>query len=162
MVKSIVTSRRSSIHSSVSSLISAKSRSLLSGEGEKQPVIEGNVQIQGGYECGDKVISVLHTPDGNSISKTLKIVSNNNLLIFLSFLISRFRNKLSNRCEPSAHHHHGDDKQIQALMKVVTKVRKHRIIEKKTHLAVLQPHVFLYIFINVPIHTVKSEIKAAP
>ena len=45
-------------------------RSLLSGEGvEKVPILEGNVQMQGGYECGEKVISVLHTPDGNAVGK---------------------------------------------------------------------------------------------
>ena len=26
---------------------------------------------QGGYECGEKVINVLHTPDGNAVSKYL-------------------------------------------------------------------------------------------
>ena len=25
--------------------------------------------MQGGYECGEKVISVLHTPDGNAVGK---------------------------------------------------------------------------------------------
>ena len=63
-------SRRSSDHSEQSS-ISAYSRSIISGEGEKQPIIEGNLQIQGGYECGEKVINVLHTPDGNAVSEFL-------------------------------------------------------------------------------------------
>ncbi len=41
---------------------------MLSGEGaEKAPAIEGNVQILSAYECGDKVISCLHTPDGNLV-----------------------------------------------------------------------------------------------
>ena len=30
-------------------------------------IIEGNVQFQGGYECAEKVINVLHTPDGNAV-----------------------------------------------------------------------------------------------
>ena len=60
-----ITSRRSSVHSTASS----KSRSLLSGEGEKIPIIEGNVQFQGGYECAEKVINVLHTPDGNAVGQ---------------------------------------------------------------------------------------------
>ena len=64
----LLASRGSSVQSSQSS-IGAYSRSILSGEGEKQPIIEGNLQIQGGYECGEKVINVLHTPDGNSVSK---------------------------------------------------------------------------------------------
>ena len=64
-------SRRSSDHSEHSSISGAYSRSILSGEGEKQPIIEGNLQIQGGYECGEKVINVLHTPDGNAVSKFL-------------------------------------------------------------------------------------------
>ena len=54
--KHSASSRRCSIQSAVSSL-SPKSRSLLSGEGaEKAPVLEGNIQLQGGYECGEKVI----------------------------------------------------------------------------------------------------------
>ena len=44
----------------------------MSGGGEeKAAVLEGNIQLQGGYECGEKVISVLHTPDGNAIGISL-------------------------------------------------------------------------------------------
>lgn len=61
-------SRRSSLHSSVSSVLSAKSRSLLSGEGaEKSPVIDGNAQVHGNLDCGDKIISVVHSADGSSL-----------------------------------------------------------------------------------------------
>lgn len=72
--RTAVTSRRSSIHSEVSS-VSAKSRSILSGEGEKQPILEGNVQLTGGFECGERVISVLHTPDGNAVGKFVTFFS---------------------------------------------------------------------------------------
>ena len=61
-------SGRSSVHSSISEAGSAKSRSVLSGDGEKAPVVEGNVQFGGGFECGERVISVLHSPDGNAVS----------------------------------------------------------------------------------------------
>ncbi len=58
-------SRRSS---SDASAMTSRSRSILSvdggGAGGVAPITEGHVQVVSSVECGEKVVSVVHTDDG--------------------------------------------------------------------------------------------------
>ena len=51
-------------------------RSILSGDGGGAggvaPITEGHIQVVSSVDCGEKVVSVVHTDDGSTMGKTEK------------------------------------------------------------------------------------------
>eukprot|EP00094_Tigriopus_californicus_P001305 TCALIF_01263-PA protein Name:"Similar to HET-E1 Vegetative incompatibility protein HET-E-1 (Podospora anserina)" AED:0.22 eAED:0.22 QI:0/0.6/0.16/0.66/0.8/0.66/6/0/367 len=70
LIRSARSSRRESQVSTVSSGNLSKSRSFLSngdGSSSSGPVIEGNLQVLGGIDCGETVLSIQHSENGSSL-----------------------------------------------------------------------------------------------